>query len=100
MSEDIMAGVKSCVAESLGAEIGDLKPSTRLIDDLDADSLDIMDLMFQLEEKFEVKMDKEDFNFLTKIDMERDQAVQNDFLTLEAKKKLASFLYTSLAPFL
>lgn len=89
---DIMSGVVACVSQSLGAEESSIKPSTSLIEDLGADSLDILDLMFHLEEKFGIKLEKSDFNFLEKIEMKREEAVKDELLTDLAKEKLSALL--------
>jgi acyl carrier protein len=91
MSE-IQAGVFKCIAESLSIDESELSPKTLLIKDLGADSLDIMDIMFQLEETFDIKLEKEDFDFLRKIEMDREQAVVEGLLTNDAKIKLKEFL--------
>lgn len=89
---DILNGVNKCVAESMSVNQDELTMDTLLISDLDADSLDIMDIMFQLEEEFDIKLEKEDFDFLRKIGMEREQAVVDGILTAEALSKLKEHL--------
>lgn len=91
MSE-IQSGVIKCIADSLSVKKDTLTPDTLLITDLGADSLDIMDIMFQLEEEFNIKLEKEDFDFLRKIGMERDVAVIDGLLSNDAKMKLKEFL--------
>ena len=89
---DLQQGVFKCIAESLSVEESELTPNTLLIKDLGADSLDIMDIMFQLEEEFDIKLEKEDFDFLRKIGMDREVAVEEGMLTSDAKSKLKEFL--------
>ena len=92
MSEEILKSVIDCVAESFAVDTSEVQASTKLITDLNADSLDIMDLMFQLEEEFDIKMEKDDFNFLTKLNMDKDEAVIDEFLVPKAKEELLNFL--------
>lgn len=89
---DIQNGVMKCISASLSVKQSSLNLDTLLISELNADSLDIMDIMFQLEEEFDIKLEKEDFDFLRKIGMERDVAVVDGLLTSEAKEKLKTFL--------
>lgn len=89
---NIETGVIKCIADSLSVEESELKMNTLLIKELGADSLDIMDIMFQLEDEFSIKLEKEDFDFLRKIGMEREAAVIDEHLTQEAKDKLKEFL--------
>lgn len=89
---DIQSGVMKCISASLSVKQSQLNLETLLIGELNADSLDIMDIMFQLEEEFDIKLEKEDFDFLRKIGMERDIAVVDGLLTKDAKEKLKTYL--------
>lgn len=61
MSEDqIFEKVKGIVADQLGAEEAEIKPESRFVDDLGADSLDTVELVMALEEEFEVEIPDED----------------------------------------
>ena len=44
------------VADSLGVEAGEISGNSRFIEDLGADSLDLVDLVMELEDKFEVQI--------------------------------------------
>jgi acyl carrier protein len=44
--------VKSIVADKLGADEGDVKESSSFIEDLEADSLDLVELIMAFEEEF------------------------------------------------
>lgn len=52
--------VKEVVSEHLGVEITDLKPETSLKDDLNADSLDLFQIIMSLEEEFNIEIPTED----------------------------------------
>lgn len=52
--------IKELVAESLGAEVDDLTEDTNLKEDLDADSLDLFDMVSTLEDKYDVEIPAED----------------------------------------
>jgi acyl carrier protein len=92
--EQIIDGIKDCVAESLSANRAELTPETGLISDLNADSLDFLDIMFALENKFGIKLQKEDFNLMTRLGMAREEAVVDGKLTPKAKEKLIAWLPT------
>ncbi len=51
--------VKAIVAEQLGLQPGEVKLESRFVDDLGADSLDLVDLVMKLEDEFEVSIDDE-----------------------------------------
>jgi|TARA_B100000586_G_C19925673_1_gene349150 acyl carrier protein len=52
--------VKQVVAESLGVDVSRVSNSSKFIDDLGADSLDVVELSMAIEEAFEVEIPEED----------------------------------------
>jgi len=52
--------VKEEVAGHLGVKIEDLKPETSLTEDLNADSLDLFQIIMELEEAFDIEIPTED----------------------------------------
>ena len=44
--------VQKLIAEQLSADEGNIKPETSFVDDLNADSLDLVELIMSLEEEF------------------------------------------------
>lgn len=52
--------VKAVVVEQLNVNEGEVKPESKFVDDLGADSLDIVELVMALEEKFEIEIPDED----------------------------------------
>jgi acyl carrier protein len=48
--------VKGIIAEQLGVAEGEIKSTSRFVEDLGADSLDIVELVMAMEEKFEVEI--------------------------------------------
>lgn len=44
--------VRSIIVEQLGVEEGDVTPQTSFVDDLNADSLDLVELIMAMEEEF------------------------------------------------
>jgi len=44
--------VRKIIAEQLGVEAGQITPQTSFVDDLNADSLDLVELIMSLEEEF------------------------------------------------
>lgn len=58
-AEDIDAvypKVAQIIADALGCELDEVKPTASLIEDLDAESIDFLDLVFRLEKGFGVKI--------------------------------------------
>lgn len=52
--------VKAVVVEQLNVNEGEVKPESRFVDDLGADSLDVVELVMALEEKFEIEIPDEE----------------------------------------
>ncbi len=48
--------VAETIADALGCDVGDVKPEASLIEDLDAESIDFLDMVFRLERTFKVKI--------------------------------------------
>ncbi len=55
-SQDITTRVQQLVAEHLGVDVAEAKPEASFIDDLGADSLDIVELVMAFEEEFGVEI--------------------------------------------
>lgn len=53
--EEIFEKVRSIICENFGASESDITPSTSLFDDLDADSLDLVDLISAIEYEFDIE---------------------------------------------
>jgi len=59
-STTIQQRVNDILAEQLGVETGILTPEANLVDDLGADSLDVVELVMALEEEFGVEIPDEE----------------------------------------
>jgi acyl carrier protein len=56
----IIDELKEIIADKLSVDPADIKPESHFIDDLGADSLDLADLVMEIEEKYEVDFANED----------------------------------------
>ncbi len=52
--------LKKVLVEVLGAKEEDIKAESKFVDDLGADSLDLVELIMALEDKFEIEISDED----------------------------------------
>ncbi|HUT35538.1 MAG TPA: acyl carrier protein [Planctomycetota bacterium] len=59
--EEIFAGVQQCLADALDIEPERIHEDDRVIGDLGADSLDLLDLTFRLEQRFKVHLSPREF---------------------------------------
>ncbi len=60
MAEDILARVKKIVSERLDVDEANVKPEASFKEDLDADSLDVVELVMELEDEFDLEISDED----------------------------------------
>ncbi len=52
--------VKKIIAEKLSVDISEVKPEASFVDDLGADSLDLVELIMSMEEEFDIDISDED----------------------------------------
>jgi len=60
MAATVETRVKEIVCEQLGVSNDEVTPQASFIDDLGADSLDIVELVMALEEEYEIEISDED----------------------------------------
>jgi acyl carrier protein len=58
--DEVFERVKSVLVEQLGVDESDVTESASFQDDLDADSLDLVELIMELEDQFGIKISDED----------------------------------------
>lgn len=66
-SEEVMAKLKDLVMDRLNVEEDQIKPEASFVEDLGADSLDIVELIMGIEEEFDVEIPDEDAEKLTNV---------------------------------
>ncbi len=71
--------LKGIITEQLGVDVEDITPEARFVDDLNADSLDLVELIMSLEEEFGVEISDED--------AEKIVTVQNATSYIEARQE-------------
>jgi acyl carrier protein len=66
-SEEVLSKLKELVMDRLNVEEDQIKPDASFVEDLGADSLDIVELIMGIEEEFEVEIPDEDAEKLTNV---------------------------------
>jgi len=65
--DEILAKIKQIVADQLGIDEDEVAPEASFIDDLGADSLDIVELIMAFEEEFDLEIPDEDAEKITTV---------------------------------
>ena len=65
--------VRACIADALSVELADVVPTSNLIDDLGADSLAFLDIVFQLEQAFDIEITRGEMERAARGDMTDEQ---------------------------
>lgn len=60
LSEELQKRLKTIVADRLGVDESLITPEASFVDDLNADSLDLVELIMTLEEEFKIEIPDED----------------------------------------
>ena len=60
MDEQLYARFRNCAVEVLSVDADKVVPAAKFGDDLDADSLDLVELVMALEEEFGIEVPEED----------------------------------------
>jgi len=88
MSTETLGQVKQCLAEVLAVASGDVADDDSLINDLGADSLDLVELMFVLERKFGVRLTQEDLRLTRQLGLAEEQIHVEEIVTQLALDRL------------
>ena len=65
--EEVQAKLKEIVIDRLNSEEDQIKPEASIVEDLGADSLDIVELIMGIEEEFDIEIPDEDAEKLTTV---------------------------------
>src|SRR4051794_32892205 len=88
-SDEILARVTTVIVQSLGVDEDDVTPSATLIEDLGAESIDFLDIVFRLEREFAISIPRGEL-FVEPILQGESDIVQDGRLTPEGLVALRS----------
>ena len=84
--DQIFESIRDVLEEALGADADDITPDASLTGDLEAESIDFLDIVFRLEKAFDIKIPRDDLfpeDILTSAEY-----VQDGVVTPEGVQKL------------
>ena len=90
--EEIYPKVAETIADALGCDVEEVEPNLSLIDDLDAESIDFLDLVFRLERAFGMKIPRGKIVEDARGDMPEAEFEDKGIVTEGGMEKLRSFL--------
>lgn len=90
--ETVFPKVRSIVADVLVCDEDEIVLDKRLIGDLGAESIDFLDLVFQLEKEFSIKIPRGQLEKNARGELSQEEFEQNGTLTDEGMKALKQYL--------
>ena len=75
MNEELFARFRTCAVEVLSVDADKVVPEAKFGDDLDADSLDLVELVMALEEEFSIEVPEEDLEGIETVGQAYDLVV-------------------------
>jgi acyl carrier protein len=72
IAPDVYERLKKIVVDQLGVDESEVVPSASFVEDLNADSLDLVELIMSLEEEFKIQISDEDAEKITTVQEAQD----------------------------
>jgi acyl carrier protein len=70
--------LKKIIVDQLGVDESEVVPSASFVEDLNADSLDLVELIMSLEEEFKIQISDEDAEKITTVQEAEDYIEEHD----------------------
>jgi acyl carrier protein len=65
--EEVYEKVKKIISETLGVDEKEVKPGSRLVDELGVDSIGMLDLLLKFEDEFNISIPDQDAEKITRV---------------------------------
>jgi acyl carrier protein len=88
MSDDTERGVAQCIAKVLALDPNQVQSTQRLVDDLGAESLDLVELMYLIEAEFGIRLEQRDLSLTAQLGLPEAEIHSNEVLTPRALELL------------
>ena len=90
--DQIESTMRALVADSLALTREEVTLDRALFDDLGADSLDFIDIVFSVERAFGIKVRDSELDFLSRLDFSSPAVMRDGHLTRETVDRMAQWL--------
>ena len=90
--EEIESTMRALVADSLALRPEQVSVGSRLFDDLGADSLDFLDIVFSIEKEFSIKVRDSELDFLSRLDFSSPEVMRDGYFTRTTVNALSEWL--------
>ncbi len=90
--QEIFAGVQEAFIEALGVDDDEVEPHARIFDDLGAESLDLLEIVYLLEHHFKVQIPRDGIRSESQADLDPSDYEVDGVLTPLALEKLAELM--------
>lgn len=84
--------VRSCIAEALMIEASEIEMSSNLMSDLDADSLAFLDIVFKLEQAFDIEITRGEMERSARGDMSEEEFAPDGVISEAGLARLRELL--------
>jgi acyl carrier protein len=74
MAAELLERVRGCVAKVVAVSPDQIKPESRLTVDLGFDSLDLVELMFALEQEFGIRLEQADMSLSAQLGLPENES--------------------------
>lgn len=88
MKEVTIERVRRCVAEVLALNADSVEATSRLMTDLGAESLDLVELMYVLENEFDLRLSRSDVSISAQLGLSEEELHRDEILTPQALELL------------
>ena len=68
MGKELAGRVRTLVADQLGVDLTEITPEASILDDLGADSLDVVELVMSLEDAFDIEVPDDEVEGMRTVD--------------------------------
>lgn len=90
--EEVYPEVAGIVADALAVDLEEISPESRLIHDLNAESIDFLDIVYRLERKFGVKIPRGRIEAEVRGSLREDEFEEKGVLTEAALERLRDYM--------